>query len=134
MGLIVTGHHHHSMVPLSKRWTMPGLFTPPMPERLVEVMEQGVDEGASGMTWSGVDHHPGRLEHHREVGVAIEEFSGRSSGCGSPARARACWGGSHPPASASGRLDRQPVDPHCALTHQAAEAKRECSGKSLTRR
>jgi hypothetical protein len=44
------------------------------PAQVVDVMEQGIDEGAGGVPGTGVHDHPRRLVQHGEIFVLVEDF------------------------------------------------------------
>ena len=59
-------------VSLSRRWTMPGRASPPMPIRLFAAMgDQGIDQGAVGIARRGMHHQPRRLVDHDQVLVLV---------------------------------------------------------------
>ena len=60
-------------VSLSRRWTMPGRASPPMPIKLVAAMgDQGIDQRAVGIARRRMHHQPGRLVDHDEVLVLVD--------------------------------------------------------------
>ena len=79
-------------VSLSRRWTMPGRRTPPMPDRLSpQWASRALTRVLVGIAGRGMDDQPGRLVQHQQVGVLVEdvEVDGLRPGA-RPARAREC--------------------------------------------
>ena len=60
-------------VPRSSRCTMPGRFSPPMPLRSLDVVQQRVDERAGRMPRRRMDDHSRRLVDDDEVAVLVED-------------------------------------------------------------